>query len=64
MSCPYAAPLSKDEDASSVGTTSPKNGPLSASDDKEVKEALALARSACPAFQDGKGCPFRDATDA
>ena len=67
MSCPYAAPLSKDEDAdaSSVGTTSPKNGPLSASSgDKEVKEALALARSACPAFQDGKGCPFRDATDA
>ena len=64
MSCPYAAPLSKDEDASSVGTTSPKNGPLGASDDKEVKEALALARSACPAFQDGKGCPFRDATDA
>ena len=64
MSCPYAAPLSKDEDASSVGTTSPKHGPLGTSDDKEVKEALALARSACPAFQDGKGCPFRDATDA
>lgn len=58
-SCPYASALSDDEDNDSSSTTHhhiPSSSPTG--------EALALARSKCPAFAEGASCPFRNATNS
>ena len=54
-SCPYASALSDDEDGSHINDTT-------AASFRPTGEALALARSKCPAFADGNPCPFRNAT--
>ena len=56
-SCPYASALSDDEDGSHSNDTAP-------SPFRPTGEALALARSKCPAFAGGNPCPFRHATDS
>ena len=56
-SCPYASALSDDEDGSHINDT--VSSPY-----RPTGEALALARTKCPAFADGNSCPFRNATSA
>ena len=57
--CPYASALSDDEDNDSSSTT---HHHLASS--SPTGEALALARSKCPAFAEGATCPFRNATNS
>lgn len=54
-SCPYASALSDDEDGSHSNDTTPF---------RPTEEALALAKSKCPAFAGGNPCPFRNATNS
>ena len=54
--CPYASALSDDEDGSHSNEATP-------SPYRPTGEALALARSKCPAFRENS-CPFRDAKNA
>lgn len=68
--CPYAASnIHSDDDdetrSASSAHTPPASSPvLTSSTTTSAAEALALAKSSCPAFRGGSTCPFRDVKDA